>query len=217
VLLVTERGKQFDAQQASLRQYGSFSARYGNLYTPRQLLQLFDRAYGKFDPQERWWQIPGKGWADPFRPNIEPDGFATPELRRCRPLPSSERRQGTVRNSYDVFIFTLGLTEAWRCRRDGAVLPIVPGATAGAFCDADYEFVNFTYDEIVDDLEQFQIRLEKINPTAQVIYTVSPVPLVASYSTQHVAVATTASKSVLRAGGPDSLRRSREAVLLPVV
>lgn len=36
--------------------YGVFSARYGNLYTARQLLQLFDRAYSIYNPQLTVWQ-----------------------------------------------------------------------------------------------------------------------------------------------------------------
>ena len=32
--------------------YRMFSARYGNVYTSRQLVQLIDRAYGRFEPQE---------------------------------------------------------------------------------------------------------------------------------------------------------------------
>jgi hypothetical protein len=31
--------------------FGVYSARYGNLYTTRQLVQLFDRAYGNFKPK----------------------------------------------------------------------------------------------------------------------------------------------------------------------
>ncbi len=35
--------------------YGTFSARFGNIYTPRQLLQLFNRAYGSFLPAQDVW------------------------------------------------------------------------------------------------------------------------------------------------------------------
>ena len=36
--------------------YGVFSARYGNIYTARQLLQMFQRAYHLFQPVEDVWK-----------------------------------------------------------------------------------------------------------------------------------------------------------------
>jgi len=35
---------------------GPFSALFGNLYTTVQLLQLFERAYGRFTPAEPAWR-----------------------------------------------------------------------------------------------------------------------------------------------------------------
>src|SRR4051794_14198600 len=55
--------------------YGVFSARYGNIYTSRQLLQLMKRAYGEFTPEDDVWREEGR-FVDPFRPNIQPSGFA---------------------------------------------------------------------------------------------------------------------------------------------
>ena len=43
-------------QSAQARSFGVFSARYGNIYTARQLVQLFDRAYGDFEPAARFVQ-----------------------------------------------------------------------------------------------------------------------------------------------------------------
>jgi hypothetical protein len=54
---------------AKKHNYGLFSARYGNLYTARQLLQLLLRAYGAFNPKAVAWPAPrGEGVVDPFRP-----------------------------------------------------------------------------------------------------------------------------------------------------
>ncbi len=98
----------------------------------------------------------------------------------------------------DVFVFTLGLTESWRSKRDGAVFPLAPGVAAGKMLSSQYEFVNFTYEQVVDDMETFLSRLAAINPRARVVLTVSPVPLIATYENRHVLVSTTYSKSVLR-------------------
>jgi hypothetical protein len=45
--------------------YGVFSARFGNIYTARQLVQLFDRAYGAFQPRADHWQGHGGAIIDP--------------------------------------------------------------------------------------------------------------------------------------------------------
>ncbi|HXT07278.1 MAG TPA: GSCFA domain-containing protein, partial [Roseiarcus sp.] len=39
--------------------YGVYSARYGNVYTARQLRQLIERAYGQFAPVEDIWSGEG--------------------------------------------------------------------------------------------------------------------------------------------------------------
>jgi len=63
--------------------YGVFSARYGNIYTTRQLVQLFDRAHGRFAPEESVWRDAQGGFLDPFRPQIQPGGFSSHSLHHC--------------------------------------------------------------------------------------------------------------------------------------
>ena len=54
--LVTEPPHSFISPQAAdALNYGLYTARYGNIYTSRQLLQLFERAYGRFTPKENDW------------------------------------------------------------------------------------------------------------------------------------------------------------------
>ena len=52
----------------------------------------------------------------------------------------------------DVFIFTLGLTEAWLDRRDGAVFPLAPGVVGGEEETANVEFCNFDEVQVYEDL-----------------------------------------------------------------
>ena len=61
-----------------------------------------------------------------------------------------------------------------------------------------YEFVNFRARDVTLDLLKFARRLGDVNPSAKIILTVSPVPLVATYENRHVLVSTTYSKSALR-------------------
>lgn len=188
------------------RNYGVFSARYGNLYTAKQLLQLFECAFGAFLPVDRAWRRGDGKYVDPFRSQIEPDGFATVEeveAARIEHLSLVRRMFETL----DVFVFTLGLTEAWRSKQDGAVFPLAPRVVAGEMDFARYEFVNFDVEDVSSDLEYFITRVRQVNPIAKIILTVSPVPLTATYEDCHVLVSTTYSKSVLRAAAEQVVRR----------
>ena len=190
--------------------YGTFTARYGNIYTSRQLLQLLQRVYGEFQPKDDFWQNDGGTFVDPFRPNIQPDGFSSREEY------DSDRAQHFARvreavESLDVFVFTLGLTECWRSRADGAVYPLCPGVSGGRFDPAEHEFVNLNVDDVRNDLLQSVDYIRARNPDAKVIFTVSPVPLIATAEDRHVLVSTTYSKSVLRVAA-EMVSQARPAV-----
>lgn len=176
--------------------YGVYTARYGNIYTPRQLQQLFQRAYGTFIPKENIW-VDGDHVIDPFRPQIQPNGFASHrELELDR-----QQHFAAVRKAFeelDVFVFTFGLTESWVSKEDGAVFPLCPGVSGGTFDPTIHGFHNFTVEEITGDMEAYISDLRSVNPSAKIILTVSPVPLVATASGHHVLAATTLSKAVLR-------------------
>jgi hypothetical protein len=191
------------AEIAAHHGYGTFTARYGNVYTSLQLLQLFDRAYGRFAPQEDAWEGRNGGIVDPFRPSIEPGGFASVMEMR------DDRRQHLehVREAFetlDVFVFTLGLTETWVSRVDGGAFPLCPGVAAGRFDPARHGFRNLRVAEVTAQLAGFVERLRGVNPKSRIILTVSPVPLAATAVPDgHVLAATIYSKSVLRAAAQE--------------
>ena len=211
---VSEHGNHLTKEVASQRSYGVFSARYGNLYTARQLVQLFDRAHGRFSPLDSHWVRSDGRLVDPFRPQIEADGFDS-----AASLESSRQEHfASVRELFeklDVFVFTLGLTEAWRRRDDGAIFPLAPGVVAGEMSADQYEFVNFGVNEVVADMQCFIDRLLAVNRAARIILTVSPVPLIATYENQHVLVSTTYSKAVLRAAAGEIARRNLRCDYFP--
>ncbi|WP_341582302.1 GSCFA domain-containing protein [Marinobacter metalliresistant] len=184
-------------QEQSALGYGVFSGRYGNLYTTRQLLQLFDRAFGEYSPSIEPWQRADGRYVDPFRPQICPEGYATPVevVEAQSPHLIAVKR---MFQELDVFVFTLGLTECWEHITDGAILPLAPGVAGGTLDWEHYRFRNFSKDEVKSDLDRFLSKLKIVNPNARVLLTVSPVPLMATYEDRHVLVSTTVSKSVLR-------------------
>jgi hypothetical protein len=187
----------FPAERALDFGYGMYSARYGNLYTSRQLLQLIKRAFGQFSPAEQYWEKDG-GVVDPFRPTLEPEPFSS--VRELMALQKSHLEAVVeLFQTTDVFVFTLGLTETWEARKDGAVFPLCPGTAGGRYDDKSYAFRNLTSAEVRGDMEEFISIVRRINPNIRLFLTVSPVPLMATATQQQVAVATMHSKSVLRA------------------
>jgi hypothetical protein len=211
---IAETGYDLPANEARNRNYGVFSARFGNLYTARQLVQLFERAFGTFVPSDTEWRRADGRYVDPFRPQVEPDGFDSPEAVAA----SRHLHFDTVREMFqklDVLIFTLGLTEAWRSKVDGAVFPLAPGVAGGSMDFSRYEFVNFRVADVVADLDRFLDLLQNVNPHARLVITVSPVPLIATYEREHVLVANTYSKAVLRAAATEVCQRHENCAYFP--
>ena len=181
--------------------YGVFSCRYGNIYTTRQLLQLFDEAHGVRKPIDPVWEKDNRFY-DSLRPSVDPIGQDSHDTV----LALRELHLGAVRTMFselDVFVFTLGLTEGWELIEDGTMFPIAPGTIAGQYDPSRYALHNLLYSDIHADLVSFWERLKAVNSTARMLLTVSPVPLAATATKNHVLVATTYSKSVLRAVAGD--------------
>ncbi len=178
--------------------YGLYSARYGNIYTSRQLVQLWDEATGKVTPALPVWQKDGRFY-DAFRPSVEPDGLPSEDLVR---LHRAEHLAAVKRifAAANVFVFTFGLTEAWIHKATGTVYPTAPGTIAGDHDPDVFQFKNYTYPEILADFRAFRRQMMALKPTGmRFVITVSPVPLTATASGQHVEVATAHSKAILRA------------------
>ncbi|HEY4441479.1 MAG TPA: GSCFA domain-containing protein [Candidatus Elarobacter sp.] len=181
------------------------SARYGNVYTSRQLVQLLERSLGRFEPLERAWTAPG-GFVDPFRPGIADGTFATVEA-----LEADRRAHlAAVRALFaglDVFLYTLGQTEFWFDRRDGAAFPACPGRGRGAFDPDRHFFANLDVAAVTADLERFIATFREVNPAAKLILTVSPVPTAATMMPMHIVRASLYSKSVLKVAAEEVAAR----------
>ncbi len=192
--------------------YANFSARYGNVYTARQLRQLYERSLGIFLPIEDRW-IYENQIIDPFRP-----GLKFPAVNEIEfDLFTSSHLSATKRafENADVFVFTLGLTEAWKSQSDGAIYPACPGTIAGDFDQNRHAFHNFTVNEVIDDLSEFIVLLRRNNPGIKFILTVSPVPLVATATANHVVSSSIYSKSVLRVAAEEVSQNLPNIIYFP--
>ncbi|TGD95030.1 GSCFA domain-containing protein [Methylobacterium nonmethylotrophicum] len=174
-----------------------FSARFGNIYSSRQFLQLLQRAVNETGLNDLIWEDKNGNFLDGFRPRIVDGGFISREELiddRIRHLAATRK---AIRQA-DVFVFTLGMTEIWRSKTNGWVAPIAPGVVTSASVQEDFEYYNLSVSEVVSDFCEAVALLRDLKPNIKMIITVSPVPLAATYSDAHVLSATTYSKSVLR-------------------
>lgn len=201
------------ADEAKKKNFEIFSARYGNIYTVRQALQLFDRSFLNFLPEKNIWKKKNK-YIDAFRPFIEPDGFPSEEDL----LIDRKKHLEFVKNVFiksNWFIFTLGLTETWRSKMDGSIYPVAPGVASDSIDEKKYEYINFGIREVIEDLENFIKKIYSVNPSINIILTVSPVPLAATYENRHVLVSTVYSKSVLRVSIDEVKKKFKNVIYFP--
>lgn len=173
-----------------------YSARYGNIYYARQLVQLIEEAEGLFFPEDWIWSKNGRVY-DALRPSVEPMGWTT----KSEVIDQRKEHLRAVRRlirDADVFVFTLGLTEGWEHTKSGTVYPTAPGTIAGSWDPNTVRFHNFTFPEIVSDMERVFELVRNVNPDIEFLITVSPVALAATATENNVMVANNYSKSTLR-------------------
>lgn len=177
--------------------YGLFSARYGNIYTPRQFLQLLTDCISLTLHDAAIWEKDG-AFFDALRPNVEPFGFEDVDLLQTHRIEHLKHVRA-IFEDVDLFIFTMGLTETWQDTATGLVFPSAPGVIAGQFDPNAQSFVNLGFAQTLQDMRDAVALLQELAPDIKVLLTVSPVPLTATATPHHVLRATTYSKSVLRA------------------
>jgi hypothetical protein len=141
-----------------------------------------------------------------MRPGVEPGGFASPEeLHASRADTLAAIRKAVTETQ--VFVFTMGLTESWYNVETGHEYAICPGTIAGQFDPEKHAFRNHDLSATSRDMRRAIKIMSAQNRRIRVLLTVSPVPLTATASDQHVLLATSYSKSLLRAVAGDICMR----------
>ena len=184
-------GEEFNAEGG----YGVFTARYGNIYTIAQSLQLLKRCLGESIEGDIWRYK--DSYIDSFRPRAVPGGFSSEDallLDRQIHLNSTLTAFKTAK----ILVFTLGLTEGWKNNETNQIYAIAPGVGGGDYNSKIHHPFNMSAHECISGLNELLDLLRTINPTVKVILTVSPVPLAATHTSKHVLTATFSSKAKLR-------------------
>lgn len=173
----------------------TFSLRYGNIYTVKQLMQLLQRASGTLAVDAPAAVDKNGRLRNLLRPGVL--SYSSLDILRADDAAHLQNVRRLLGEA-DLFIFTLGLTEYWRDLALDLALPSTPGCGYGEYDPARHHFHNASLVEVVNELVQVFALLHGINPAIRVLLTVSPVPLVATYEPMSAIEATFYSKSVLR-------------------
>jgi SAM-dependent methyltransferase len=113
---------------------------------------------------------------------------------------ATEERREHVRRSFEqghVFVITLGLSEIWFDQIEGeAMWRTIP---AQLYEPGRHVCRPATVSETVASLNEFAALADRFLPGKQFIFTLSPIPLIATFRDQSAVTANQASKAILRA------------------
>lgn len=183
--------------QSKLLQHETASFALGNVYTPRALLQWLTFSDDELAQYSIYQHPVSQHFIDLLLPNLNPEGYHNKaDLLEARKAVIEEIKYQLSHS--DCFIFTLGLIEAWQDTL-GICYPSCPGVKQGEYHADIYTLKVFQFSDILSDLTQLIEVVTSINPTIKCVLTVSPVPLTATATEQHVLVANSYAKAVLRA------------------
>lgn len=179
-----------------------------NYYNTFSIRQEFERALGiwKQEPDDIW-RLPNREIRNAMVVNGSGDVFQDPYRRLVFGRTQDDLWEALRQidavfaegiRSADVFVITLGMTEVFRKRNNGMIANQIP-VYAGGGGLKETEFHASGYQENLDNMESVISLIREVNSDAQVVISVSPVPLERTFTGQDVFVANMQSKSILRA------------------
>ena len=126
-----------------------------------------------------------------------PPGFIADNTVMDTMVTEAESRLATA----DLFVLTFGLSLCWFEVASGRMIlepKITPTKAGMAFATQGYEMRQTALSENEDAIRACITEIKAFNPTAKIVLTLSPVPLLASLGGPSVIAANTISKSTLR-------------------
>lgn len=185
------------------------SANWGRVYNPLAMRQVFDYCTNPtWAPTERWWRDDQGKIHDPYRavPAYPDEAAAAHDFARHQAL----ARQ--VFEAAEVVVLTYGLVEVWESALDGTVFQSRPIG----FDPSRHRFRTLDYPECLAAIEAACAGVRRINSRTDLILTVSPVPLRATFRPDVAPVTANAySKAVLLAAVQTACARTPGAHYFP--
>ena len=192
-----------------LRHSDSFGL--GNVYSSRHLRQWLEVAFGQYEFSNLTWQEYDGKYVD-LQTNLL-EYFESAEALLYNRNDIVDRIKRVISDS-DLLIITVGLTETWETP-SGETLAMCPGTLKGAFKSDKHKFRNLSYNEVYDDLKNIEHLIRSFSDCTELLISVSPVPLTATATDDHVLEATVYSKGVLRAAVGDIAKDLKHVNYLP--
>lgn len=170
-----------------------FTNKYNTFSILNELRWALDREAAF--PVDSIFQVTEKTWFDPHcTPTLELVGFSETLHRRAL-MQTVAKRVARCRG----LIITLGLVEVWRDSKTGLYTNSTPIRSVLKPEPNRYEFHVTSFLENWDSLEAIHALLTRFGPPdLRIVITVSPVPLMATFSNMDVVVANSYGKSLLR-------------------
>jgi hypothetical protein len=166
----------------------------GLFYSTATIRQELERIAGRWPERaaESSWPV-GEGLVDPFRDYgvIHPD---EEQLHASRT--EADKAADALFRGARVVVVTLGLIETWRSPLTGATYRQIPHPAV--FPTLAPEFHRLSVAEMLDDLERIRAVIRD-TIGAEMVVTVSPVPLHTTFTELDVRIANSESKSRIRA------------------
>jgi hypothetical protein len=184
------------------------------VYNTFCLRQIFEYTFENLQPDLRWWISPQSHKVqDPYRRIILYDSVEAAEADFAQHRIHSRRALQRAA----VLILTLGLTEIWQDRVDGSVISLPSGPYVNEGGDMSrYEFKVSRYAENLENLERIHAIMARYNPACQLLVTISPVNLWATFRKDlDVISASCNSKSTLRAAADELTLRHKNVHYFP--
>jgi len=182
------------------------SAAWERTYNLFCMRQIFEYTFNEWTPCLRWWKTPVTGKIqDPYRRIIlydtQEEAAADFEHHRTCSYAVLKRAK--------LLILTLGLTEIWVDKEDGAVISLPSGPYVSEGGDMSrYDFRVSRYEENFQQLEKIHDIMKINNPSCEILVTVSPVNLWATFREDLDVISAGAnSKAILRAVADEFVSR----------
>ncbi len=207
--------KPFISKKHNILAFGSCFAAEVSKYLANKNYSIFNKKYSNDAHIIRY----GEGMANTFtvseqllwayeNKNIEKNTWYYSPNEEVRN--DQEIRKQTLRllNQVDVFIITVGLSEVWYNKQNNQVFwKAIP---ANRFNEDKHGFRLSSVEENTKNLEDIYNIIKKNKPSASIIFTLSPIPLMATFRPQSCITANSVSKSILRVSLDNLISKYRE-------
>lgn len=165
------------------------SAPWERVYNTACIRQEIQRAFGRFSSDVL--DLPDGRAVDPHRKNTT---FKSASQAKYACETDAAHSQEALLAA-EVFVVTLGLSEVWFDKKTGKAFAEPPPSSV--FNEHDHGFKLLSPSENIENLQSALDLLKRQNPNIQVILTVSPIPLRATFLKRSAIVSNNVSKSSL--------------------